>query len=429
MRRATLLVSLVLVSATAHAEGPGIRLGETVVLHLGLAAGASYDTNPFYRRTNEAWAVGVDIRPSIDLATRPPQRGGDTPHTMDFRLHLGAPMRLRVATKDGFNKLNSFDTEASLFLGLFPQGNYAFDLQLNFNRLMLTPYLDLVSSGNEGTINTDLGQAVLKLRLRPGGQRLEISIQYAPGFQIFETAPYTDRNNLSNDFQLRLAWKFFPKTAIYINAQETIYTPLGTSSATNAVPPAAYPLRAVFGLIGLITPTLTVNVNAGYGNSLTQTNAAFPSTKSYNMLVALVELTWKPLLTTSLTLGYKHDFAQALVGTYYSLDTPYLAFAMQFIQRITAQIRFGYQYRAYAGPLGASGFSNGIGAVAERRDHLIEVAPQIDIAIRDWMYVSVGDTIQYNSSNCRLAGGMTGAALDPCSYFRNDVWLRLGVAY
>jgi hypothetical protein len=356
MRRLSAIVVAMALASTAHAEGPGIKLGEALVLHPGVALGLGYDTNLFYSSdTPGDPATGVAyiaVRPAVDLATLSAQRGGGTPHTLDFRLHMGADVRALLSGDSSVNQHWSVNLESGMVLALFPFGNYALDLFNNYVRSSVPPYNVTRTSDN---INSDQNQLGLRLKLRPGGQRLEIAVQYMFAFYLFEGGLFSDKNDLINSFQLRVSWKFFPKTALYLQASEDINSYITQGGAT---PPTAFPFRVVLGVIGLITAKLSVNANIGYANSFTQSNANQPNAASYNMVIGLIEGTWKPTLTTSVSLGYRHDFVQALIGTFYEL-------------------------------------------------------------------ISVGDDLEKNFSNCVLLGPTPV----PCSYFRDDVWLRLGVAY
>src|SRR4030095_1351413 len=108
---------------------------------------------------------------------------------------------------------------------------------------------------------------------------------------VFENALFRGKDDIANDFQLRVSWKFFPKTALYLNASETTNTYINQTQST---PPNAYPFRIVLGMIGLITAKLSVNANVGYANSFTGANANFMNTSSYNNAIGQLELTWKP---------------------------------------------------------------------------------------------------------------------------------------
>ena len=58
----------------------------------------------------------------------------------------------------------------------------------------------------------------------------------------------------------------------------------------------------------------------------------------------------KPIILTGINLGYRHDFAQALIGTYYTLDTAWIGIN-QLIWRLTASMRFAWERRDFAGNL------------------------------------------------------------------------------
>src|SRR5215472_6419152 len=73
--------------------GRGIALGDQLVLHPGAGLEYRYDTNVFFFNSNPSGASLLRVLATLDLATRPPQRGGDRPHTLDFRLHTGADYR------------------------------------------------------------------------------------------------------------------------------------------------------------------------------------------------------------------------------------------------------------------------------------------------------------------------------------------------
>src|SRR5438045_2290459 len=81
---------------TARADGPGIALGDRLLLHLGLGAEFRYNDNIFFTsdnpnsagvRTPKTSAFTFRLLPTIDLATRA-ARGSQSPN-VDFRLHAG----------------------------------------------------------------------------------------------------------------------------------------------------------------------------------------------------------------------------------------------------------------------------------------------------------------------------------------------------
>jgi hypothetical protein len=402
----------------ARAEGPGVKLSDTLVLHPGIALGAGYDSNVFYASSNETGAFYVLIRPTVDLATLSLQRGGDTPHTLDFRLHLGSTIRVLASSDSTVNQHYGIGLDGGFAFTVFPQGQVSFDAFDNYTRTSEPPY---AQTGSASNINYDQNQLGLRLRFHPGGNRLEIGVQYVFGIYMFENSDFLGKNDITNDFQLRVSWKFFPKTALYLNAGETTNTYVNSTPST---PPSAFPFRVVLGVIGLITAKLSVNANVGYANSFTQTNANYPTTPSYNNAIGLFELSWKPTIMTAITLGYRHDLAQGLIGTYYDLDTAYLSLS-QLIWRVTAILRVGYERRDYHGDLGPDSLSNN--EANQRVDNIVAGHLQLDIPIKDWLYISIADDLAKNFSNCMFT--VVSPTPIACNYFRNDVGLRLGVAY
>src|SRR5262245_18266220 len=111
------LVSMYLAGAstTARAEWPGLRLSARLVLHLAQGAEVRYDSNLFFADGTTNPTIGgaiLRILPSIDLATRPPQRGGDLPHLIDFRLHAGVDYREFLTGDTAINSHRSVAVEA-----------------------------------------------------------------------------------------------------------------------------------------------------------------------------------------------------------------------------------------------------------------------------------------------------------------------------
>src|SRR5688572_17046520 len=76
--------------AGARVEGPGIALGDRLVLHLGIGAEFRYDSNVFYEDSNGTQALALRLTPTFALATKNPQRtldseGNPAPHKIEFR--------------------------------------------------------------------------------------------------------------------------------------------------------------------------------------------------------------------------------------------------------------------------------------------------------------------------------------------------------
>ena len=425
MRRIALIVgTLWLVASSARAEGPGVRLGEALVLHPGLAIGSGYDSNVFYASgqasDNVQGSFYVNLRPAIDLATTAGNiRGEGLRHAFDFRLHAGTSLRFLTSSDSNIAQHYGIGIEAGATMALAPNSWFGLDLYDNFGRSSEPPYGITRTLGN---ISQDNNQAGVRMRFTPGGRRLEVSPQYVLGAQIFENPEFVDKNYLTHDFSLRISWKFFPKTALVLQAQEQMVRYLNVGPNT---PPDSYPFRTTLGLAGLITPVLSLTAGLGYGNSFTGSSAAYGLVNSYNNIVGNLGVSWKPLLFTGFSASYAHDFSQAVVGAYANTDSVTLGIA-QGIWRFPLTIRVGWDHRAYQGNLMADFQVNN--SSNPRVDDLITAAVQIDFPLKDWLFISLNDTLQKNYSTCAFISNGVPSAL-ACSYFRNDATLRINVAY
>jgi hypothetical protein len=396
----------------AHAEGPGIKFGDRWVLHLGLGAQVGYDSNLFFTASNTTGAFLFTLLPSLDLATR----GTGAPHKLDFRLHAGMDYNEFLTGDSNISQHRSFGVQASVLATIMPGYKVSLDLLDNYVRTSQLPY------GSTGTpqtfnINRDTNQVGFRLRIRPGGGRLELMISYVFGLDFFEEQQFKDLDVMYHIMALRLSWKFFPKTALYLDASDTPYV-YPHPGATNH--PNSFPLRIILGVQGLITPKLTTSIYVGYGNGFYQYAATATSTPNPNTGVAGISLIWKPFYSSTGSIGYHHDFVNSLLGSYYDLDSAFLSWT-QGLWRFTGFVELNYSNIRYQGITDVSIMPT------DRKDNLIVFNLRFDYPFKQWLTMSAGYTLSYNNASSKLALGPLG--LIPADFLKHYVWLRLAVLY
>lgn len=407
--RGTLAIAaLLLVGAPAHAEGPGIKLGDRLVLHPGVAAEVRWDSNVYFEATNPYSAFIFRALGSIDLATLPPQRGGSSAHAIDFRLHLGADYNEYLSSDSSLTQHRSVGVQAGALMTILPNHPFSIDLFDNFVRTSQPPY------GRETfNIDRDTNEVGLRLRLRPGGGRLEFDAMYAFGIDFFEVQQFKDLDTFYHRALVRGSWKFLPKTALYIEVSENPYT---YPHPGNTMHPDSYALRAIAGLQGLLTAKLAFNLWVGYGNGF-YTSGGSPSTP-----VAGVEITWRPSVFSTGVLGYRHEFVNSLLGSYYDQDQAYIGWSQQ-IWRVRGNIKLAYQNNRYQDiPASAS-----LMPATSRTDNYIRLDVNLNYSIKDWLTASIGYDLQSNTTDSTIANGPM--FLVPLNYLKHEVWLRLAVLY
>lgn len=407
-----ILLVAMLLPATARAEGPGIRLGDKMLLHLGLGTELAWDSNVFYADStpsvnNPSGPISsfeLRLTPYVDLTNR--TRGYE--RAIDFRFHAGMNYVEYLTSDASLARHRQFGADGSLQLALFPYLPYNVTFFDNYIRSTQPPY-----SNEPYNLDRDTNEVGTRVSLSPGGGRLTFLVGYLFGIDFFEIEQLKAFDLMYHRFDLRASWRFLPKTAVYIAASQGIYT-YPHPDQTNPHP-GSYPLRIDAGLQGLITTKLTLNVWAGYGNGF------YVSGPSPNTAVGGLALSWKPTMLSTGTLFYSHDFQNSLLGSYYDMDSAGLSWT-QLVWRFTGFIRFQYANQRFQGiPMSAA-------STTPRTDNVFTFNTRVDYPFRDWLIGSVGYDLSADVTNASV---MTLAAggLYPANYLKHVVYLRVTVAY
>lgn len=444
------LWTLALASSPARAEGPGILLGERLVLHPGVATEIRYDSNLFFsnQRTGEGLPTGaflLRILPSVDLTTVSLARGGLAAQKFDFRLHAGVDYREYLSPDPFVSQHRNIGIDVSAIFRLFPRGAFNLDIYDNFlrsNQLPYNPYVNDKGLSNTASYNFDRDTNLIGLRARysPGGQRLTISLSWEFGFDGFEDADGIQLsllNQITNDLNLRASWKFLPKTALYIDVDWGVQRYLTPLSRQPVPRPDAYPLRVGAGLMGLITQKLSVDLYGGYGNGFYVHTKACPvlpgdeCTPSTGIVKA--EIKYKPTFLSSISTAYRYDFVNSLIGAYFILSSASLSYS-QLIYRLSVMARFSWDRMEFHGTeelLRGAGICEG-GEVKpcvvqrDRVDNYLVFDIKGEYPIREWLIPSVGYTLQSNVSN---GYNRVHAVIVPVTFLKHEAWIRLTVRY
>jgi hypothetical protein len=185
------------------------------------------------------------------------------------------------------------------------------------------------------------------------------------------------------------------------------------------VRPDGFPLRIVAGLNGLLTAKLSFDLYAGYANGFYQ------SGPSPNTGIVGLNLTWKPYALGSLTLAYRHDFANTLLGVYADIDNVQASWTQQ-IWRFTGFLRLGYQNTRYKG---ITAIADNQPAPDHRTDNGFTLNARIDyFAYKNWIALSLGYDFNLVRSDSQLAI-MGVAGLFPVDFDKHEVYLNLSVLF
>jgi len=370
-------------------EGPGFKVSDSLVLHLGVGLEGGYATNATYG--NDSVPAGrLTVTPYVDLATRSKARKVQddgavavAPPKASFRLgvaafydHSFAVDSADKAAVDSLNGANGIGVDTHLDFVLFPEGNFSLLLDADYLRT-LQPYETSADAHNRDSVRPGIG-----VRFRPGGGNLSLELGYRLDFMYFEDPAMDGNNRHAHDVRFYSSWKIFPKTALVskFNFAPTFY--YGDTVNENSLP-----VRTLFGLQGLITDRFGLKLLVGYGASF---YAAGPN---FDSVLAEAELMFFITPFSNVRLGGQRDFVDSFYANFFVKNGGYLSYQHMFGGVFLVTLRGDVFYRDYArndGPYAGNDPANNLVvdvSHSERNDIWVSSTLLLEFRITDWLSV------------------------------------------
>jgi hypothetical protein len=404
----------------ATGETPtGINLAEGVLMHVGLGAEGGYDSNVFYGSSSVPGAVvGSPILRFTGFGEiNNTSRTGPAP-SLTYDVRAGLTYRRYLSSDENVKKYdNAFMPSAGLGLST-TAGTWGFSLSDSFLRQEDPPYQSTGLGANISPISRDTNLAMVQAQWAPGGGRITGTLRYSNQIDLFEQGSgYSYANSLTHTFTLDVSWKWLPKTAVFVQANQGYVSYLSTNSE-GKVP--SYPLRVFAGLRGLITPKLTAILSLGYVNGFYQNGAT--TSGFLGSTYVDVQGILNPTLLSRITLGYHQDFQNSIISNFYYQYSVYASWVQQVAGRFSLDLSGRYTFLDYRGLL--------FDPTHERTDNSLIAGLTFDYFIRNWIYAGVGYAFIGNFSNYHLPdmNGMPDLNR-PVDYAKHQVFARLGLTY
>ncbi len=388
----------------------GIQVSDSVLLHAGVGAEAGYDSNVFYSENNAKSSPIVRVLPFLELTNM--TRMGAQPSAASFDLGAALTYREYLSNDALIREQRAFMPSAYANLDLSSSQTISFGVSESFARTEDPPYL---TSGTTEPFIRDNNLAMAQLRWAPNGGRLALTFRYTNTIDNFETVNVSAASSMANSVMVDASWKWLPKTSLFVQVNQ------GYISYLNTVNPnlksVSYPFRSSAGLRGLITAKLSATVSAGYSNGFYSTRPGPTGFRGYFNIGG--DLSYRPTLLTTVALGYRHDFENAILGDFYYLDAVYLSLGQAIAGRLGLGVSVRYESRSFQGVPLTSGRS-------DRHDKFWQAGANLDNHIRAWTYVGVAYSLISNGSDYEpMAGNDPGRV----NYLKQQVFARVGVSY
>jgi hypothetical protein len=399
----------------AGESATGINVAEGMLLHVGAGAEAGYDSNVFYGNSSNPGGVtssGI-IRTTAFAELTNSSRTAGAPAGLSFDVRGGLTYRRYTSDNPNVARYrDAFQPGAGLSLG-YGTGRLSFQLTDAFTRIEDPPYAN--SSGSP--LARDSNMATAEMRFAPGGGRINTLLRYTNIVDVFESSQFAYASSVMHQLMLDVSWKWLPKTAIFVQANQSYVTYLNADTKGKV---SSFPLHVIAGLRGLITPKLSVNLSVGYSNAFYSSGATTSGVWGSTFVEAQATLT--PTMMSRILVGYHHDFANSVISAYYYDDSVYASYVQQLGGRLAFDLSARVSHRQYQGLL--------FDTTGTRTDNFLNLGATLDYFIRNWIYAGVGYSLLANISDYRLPVAPNSAMPgDSVEYTKHQVFARLGVTY
>lgn len=357
-----------------------------------------------------------------------------TQPTGDFLLVPRGGLKFELANDSTFISFNGYG-EGVIYLGAFDiasrsltraQANVALDAHFNKTGAVEFQIGDSLTRSDR-TQNAVAGVGIqslfnevrLAVPIHPGGRALEFTPRVAWAIELFEpllpgNITGCPANNISCDpnlvsqmnysnltFGLNARWKFLPKTALVVDTNFA-YRTYWNNSTDN---PGAGVFRAQMGLVGLLTPRISVTLLAGYGGN-------WLGPVPMHTVIGQAEMAYLPNDITRLSIGYARTVNPTPLFGVLNNDRGYLSGGLGLAGgRVLLNATASVDYLTF--------YNN-----ANRNDLIFAVTAGPTVEVTSWFQVGAG----YNLST-RASFGPTYAGLQGVNFVRHEAFLRLTLRY
>jgi hypothetical protein len=404
----------------------GIQVSDGVLMHVGTGAEVGYDTNVFYTSSSGPPGSAAPIGSGIIRANAYGEltnstRTGAVPSGIFFDGRVNLLYRHYLTDDRNVDPFrNSFTPGVGISLGLNSGQTVSFGLADTYQRFEDAPY-----QPGQQVITRDNNQASAEVRWSPGGGRITATVRYTNMVDIFENQ-YSYANSDTNDLMLDAAWKWLPKTAVFVQVHQGYVTYLNSQAAMANNKASLYPLRATGGLRGLITEKISAILTVGYSNAFYSSGTTTGGFLGSSFLE--LQLTYRPTLLSRIVAGYIHDFQNSVISAFYYDDQVYASYVQQIAGRFAFDLSGRYHHKNFQGYIDRTGTMT----TSPRTDNTFQVGATFDYFIRNWIYAGVGYSLMANASDYRLPNPTdpnNPALSTPVSYLKQQIFARLGVTY
>ncbi|HTR55124.1 MAG TPA: hypothetical protein VMJ10_30770 [Kofleriaceae bacterium] len=394
-------------------QGIGVKIGERTELYPQVGLETGYVSNVFYTNDNPVGSALLRVIVAMGVGSMAPQRleptssGEASSAAMEqgpiqFNANAYATWDQYISDNSAANAQGGLGGGVLLRALINPQKPFTVWLLNDFNRVLRATNFESNHDTNQD-INTFLARATLQ----PPGSSFGGYAYYTGMLDLFEQDSQQFADRLDNTLGVRVMYRLFPLTQLYLDVSEGYFTGVGSSSEKVT----SFPLTAVLGLNTFLTVRTLLVARIGYGKGFYQSGPDYGTVLGGAML----QYVYSP--TGKLTGMYDYTHQDSINANFYRDHSFQLWLEQQklpFLLYAAPQLRL----REYDGVI--------VMGPPVRDDVILAVWAGVRYSLRDWLVGTLEYRLTDDQTDYRyLSAGVT---VNP-SFVRHEILLGLRAAY
>lgn len=353
--------------------GEHIHLGALEIVPT-LQASGEYQSNAYLEEGGE----GNEPDPGFSVRVRPAAQLSIS--NDDLKLSAGAGWTLRHYLSSELSNLNRYsDFDVAFSMDTLPSSVVGFKLSEDLRNRARAADVGNNDDPNalipeDANLRRLVSQTLGQVAVHPGGAlSVDVGGHFIYDKYSFPAEIVTEGQDQANTKtgygpDLNLQWRFFPKTAIVLDARAEWYdwTPNVRTDASDRVTgvPDGFQFRATTGLKGRITEKVLVALMAGYGQITTDEDSVTSSTSSSAVdvgeialdlsgfpdgLLAVAEVSWEMSSNHSLSAGARKEFSDVYFTNYVDFVNVFGRYQGRFFDRARVLGELTFRAEDYVG--------------------------------------------------------------------------------
>lgn len=376
-------------------EGPGIRVGDSLLFHPGAVVEGGWDTNPLRVGENQDGAGRLRLSSYLDLATRKTDRRTEdegvadvSPPKIDFRFGLAGYYDFYFSKAQATKDQNDFGIDTHVDFTLLPNGPYSLLLNAIYVR-SIEPYESAEEMHARDVLKPGIG-----FQARPGGGTLMLGLRYDADLLLYEDSHIAaSRNKVTHNVTADVSWKMLPKTALISMVKFSPIFYWGEDNFNNN----SMPLRALSGIRGLFTNKFGLSLFVGYGASF------YEQGDDFDGVIANGEIMFFITPFANIRVGGQRDFVDSFYANFYVKNGGYLKYEQVFARVFMLSLKADAFYRDYSTLAG--NYHDEVPTDTHRKEVWLGATLMLEYRATTWLSVIASAIYKGNASDFTYSTG------------------------